>query len=99
MKNGEPASGLPLEVQLAHWRQSTRDLIEHMHSSLLPLLHEFRRLSRSKRKRSPYPTRVALGKGLRKLCRSANGALAKAGQLADGLAATCQRAQKEAGSP
>ncbi len=63
----QPVRRMTLRQLLAHTEKSTRDLIEHCHSTLLAGLSDFRDLSRPIRRRSHYPTFVALLNSLHKL--------------------------------
>ncbi len=58
---------MPLRQLLTHSEKCTRDLIEHLRSSLGPLLSEFRELSRPVRRRSSYPTLMTVRNALRKM--------------------------------
>jgi hypothetical protein len=49
----------------------SRDLIEHMQATLYPGLTDFRELSRPVRRRSHYPTLLALANALNKLQQAA----------------------------
>jgi hypothetical protein len=63
----QPVRRMTLRQLLTHTEKSTRDLIEHCHSTLLAALNDFRDLSRPIRRRSHYPTFVALLNALHKL--------------------------------
>jgi hypothetical protein len=65
-----PARRLTLRQLLTHAEKCTRDLIEHFQSTLLTQLSEFRDLSRPVRRRSHYPSMVAVGNTLKKLLQS-----------------------------
>jgi hypothetical protein len=58
---------MPLRDLLTHTEKYTRDLIEHLRGSLVPQLTEVRELSRPVRRRSSYPTMVAVQNSLRKM--------------------------------
>ena len=62
-----PARRMTLRQLLTHSEKCSRDLIEHFNASLLPRVTDFRDLSRPVRRRSHYPTMVALLNALNKL--------------------------------
>jgi hypothetical protein len=61
---------MPLRQLLTHSEKCSRDLIEHLRSTLGPQLSEFRELSRPVRRRSSYPTMVTMRNALRKLAQA-----------------------------
>jgi hypothetical protein len=56
----KPARRMTLRQLLTHSEKCTRDLIEHVQGSLLTNVTDFRDLNRPVRRRSHYPTMVAL---------------------------------------
>ena len=58
---------MPLRQLLTHAEKHTRDTLEHLRAALIPSLTEFRELSRPVRRRSSYPTMVAMQNALRKV--------------------------------
>ncbi len=62
-----PVRRMTLRQQLTHSEKCCRDLIEHFQAVLLPRVADFRDLSRPVRRRSHYPTMVAVLNGLRHL--------------------------------
>jgi hypothetical protein len=62
-----PARRMTLRQLLTHSEKCSRDLIEHCTATLLPRVADFRDLSRPVRRRSHYPTMVALLNALNKL--------------------------------
>jgi hypothetical protein len=62
-----PARRMTLRQQLTHSEKCCRDLIEHFQAVLLPRIADFRDLSRPVRRRSHYPTMVAVLNGLKHL--------------------------------
>jgi hypothetical protein len=58
---------MPLRDLLTHTEKYTRDLIEQLRAALIPNLTEIRELSRPVRRRSSYPTLVAVNNSLRKM--------------------------------
>jgi hypothetical protein len=62
-----PQRRMTLRQQMTHSEKVIRDLIEHLHSVLLPRESDFRDLSRPIRRKSHYPTLMALRNSLNKL--------------------------------
>jgi hypothetical protein len=58
---------MTLRQLLTHSEKCSRDLIEHLQSTLLMSVSDFRDLSRPVRRRSHYPTMLAVQNALRKL--------------------------------
>jgi hypothetical protein len=58
---------MPLRQLLTHSEKYSRDLIDFIRASLIPQLTEFRELSRPVRRRSSYPSMIAIQNALRKL--------------------------------
>jgi hypothetical protein len=81
MMSEKPLRRMTLRERLTHSEKCARDLIEHIQSNLLPRHGDFRDLSRPVRRRSHYPTLLALLNALKKLQEGAD----EAGQLADYL--------------
>jgi len=65
-----PTRRMTLRQQLTHAEKCTRDLIESGHGTLMANISDLRDLSRPVRRRSHYPTMVALINALNKLQRS-----------------------------
>jgi len=62
-----PARRMTLRQLLTHSEKCSRDLAEQLHATLLPRNTDCRELSRPVRRRSHYPTVVALLNALHKL--------------------------------
>jgi hypothetical protein len=62
-----PSRRMTLRQLLTHSEKCTRDLIEHLQATLLPRMNEFRDLNRPVRRKSHYPTVVALINSMRKI--------------------------------
>ena len=62
-----PVRRMTLRQQLTHSEKCCRNLIEHFQAVLLPRIADFRDLSRPVRRRSHYPTMLAILNGLRHL--------------------------------
>jgi hypothetical protein len=67
----KPSRRMTLRQLLTHSEKCTRDLIEHVQAGLLPPVSDFRDLNRPIRRRSHYPTLVALVNSMHKVERSA----------------------------
>ncbi len=63
----KPSRRQTLRQLLTHAEKTNRDLIEHFRGVLVARLSEFRDLSRPVRRRSNYPTMMALQNSLLKL--------------------------------
>ena len=62
-----PARRMTLRQLLTHSEKISRDLIEHFQGTVLPRVTDFRDLSRPVRRRSHYPTLLAMHNALQKL--------------------------------
>ena len=62
-----PTRRMTLRQQLTHAEKCSRDILEHINGTVLPYVSDLRDLSRPVRRRSHYPTLVALQNALRKL--------------------------------
>jgi len=62
-----PQRRMTLRQLLTHSEKCVRDLLEHLNTVLLPREQDFRDLSRPIRRRSHYPTLLALHNALEKL--------------------------------
>ena len=58
---------MTLRQLMTHSEKCARDLIEHMQAILIPCVSEYRDLSRPVRRKSHYPTLMALANALKKL--------------------------------
>ena len=85
MINEKPARRMTLRQLLTYTEKYSRDMIEHVQTSLLNQLTDFRDLSRPVRRRSHYPTLLALQNALRMLTKSSEEAMAMAAQLQEQL--------------
>jgi hypothetical protein len=98
MSTGKPARRMTLRQLLTHTEKAARDLIEHLQSSLLSQLSDFRDLSRPVRRRSHYPTMLAVHNALRKLCESAEETKAMGEGLLEALEEIQEHAKRERAS-
>jgi C4-dicarboxylate-specific signal transduction histidine kinase len=90
-----PARRMTLRQLLTHSEKCSRDLAEHLHSTLLPRNTDCRELSRPIRRRSHYPTAIALLNALQKLVQAEQEAEALADYLHDQLAEIRDHAKRE----
>src|SRR5262245_36761705 len=67
MGSEKPVRRMTLRQLLTHAEKSVRDLIEFVHNDYLAKVADFRDLSRPVRRRSHYPTMLALHNSLRKV--------------------------------
>lgn len=58
---------LTLRQLLTHSEKCVRDLLEHFQATLLPRVSDFRELSRPVRRRSHYPTLIAVQNSLKNM--------------------------------
>jgi hypothetical protein len=91
----KPARRMTLRQLLTHSEKCSRDLIEHLHSTLLAQVSDFRDLSRPVRRRSHYPTVLALQNGLRRLVEASEQVQVLIGSLSEHLDAMRDHAQRE----
>jgi hypothetical protein len=91
----KPARRMTLRQLLTHSEKCSRDLIEHLHSTLLAQVSDFRDLSRPVRRRSHYPTLVALQNALKKVVAAREEAVALANYLYEQMEAIRDHAKRE----
>jgi hypothetical protein len=90
-----PARRMTLRQLLTHSEKCCRDLLEHFQASLLPCVSDFRDLSRPVRRRSHFPTLMALGNALKKLQEAGAEAQALAEYLQEQMQEIREHAQRE----
>lgn len=95
MSDDKPLRRMTLRQLLTHSEKCSRDLIEHLTASLLPRISEFRDLSRPVRRRSHYPTLLAVQNALKKLHHVAEESQAVAEYLDEHLQAIREHASRE----
>jgi hypothetical protein len=98
MVNEKPIHRMTLRERLTHAEKRARDLLEQIHANLLPRLMDFRDLSRPVRRRSHYPTLLALLNALNKLEEGAEETQALANYLQENLNYIREHTLKEQGS-
>ncbi len=91
----KPTKRLTLREHIIHAEKCTRDLIDHTHGELLNATQEFRDLTRPVRRRSHYPTRLALQNALGKLREAGQDAMILCDYLLDELKLISQAARRE----
>ncbi len=95
MTSRNPARRLTLRQLLTHTDKCARDLHEQLYTSFLSQLSDFRDLSRPVRRRSHYPTMLALQNSLRKLLKTHEEVQALTRQLEEFLAEVREHARRE----
>ena len=90
-----PFRRMTLRQLLTHSEKCTRDLIEHVQTTFLPRVTEFRDLSRPARRKSHYPTLLALLNALNKLQQYSEDARTQAEHLHEQLQEIREHAQRE----
>lgn len=63
----KPARRMTLRQLLIHAEKCSRDLLEQINATMMPRIADFRDLSRPVRRKSHYPTLIALMNSLNKL--------------------------------
>jgi hypothetical protein len=86
---------MTLRQLLTHAEKCARDLIEHCQVTLLSRISEFRDLSRPIRRRSHYPSMLAVHNALRKLADAEQETQELADYLHEHLAAIRDHANRE----
>jgi hypothetical protein len=91
----KPARRMTLRQQLTHAEKCSRDLIEHLQTMMLQHMSDFRDLSRPVRRRSHYPTLVAVQNALKKLVAAAEEAQSAGTYLQEQLEEIRDHAKRE----
>lgn len=86
---------MTLREQMTHAEKCSRDLMEHYRATFLVRLSEFRDLSRPIRRRSHYPTMLAMQNALRKLLEAGEEAQKMGDYLYEQLAEIREHARRE----
>jgi len=95
MDNNPPVRRMTLRQVMTHAEKGSRDLIEHCQSTLLTCLSDFRDLSRPVRRRSHYPTMMALMNALRNYVAATEEAMAMTQHLHEQLQEIREAARRE----
>jgi hypothetical protein len=90
-----PARRMTLRQLLTHSEKCVRDLVEHLQATTMPRFADFRDLSRPVRRRSHYPTMMALMNALKKLNEAGVETNALADYLHEQLEHIREHAQRE----
>jgi hypothetical protein len=91
----KPLHRMTLRQLLTHAEKCSRDLIEHLQATLLPRVSDMRELSRPVRRRSHYPTLLAMQNALRKLLEAGAETEVLATYLQEQLTDIHERSKKE----
>jgi hypothetical protein len=91
----KPSRRMTLRQLLTHSEKCTRDLIEHVQATFLAHVSDFRDLNRPVRRRSHYPTMVALGNAQHKVQQASEETVTMANYLLERLQEIREHAQKE----
>jgi hypothetical protein len=86
---------MTLRQLLTHAEKIARDLVEHFQANMLPNTSDFRDLSRPVRRRSMYPTLMAVANALKKLSKAGTEAQEMAEYLNEQLQDIREHAQRE----
>jgi hypothetical protein len=95
MATDKPIRRMTLRQLLTHAEKLTRDLIDLVTTGYLSRVNDFRDLSRPIRRRSHYPTMLAVHNALRKLLEVNQDVHKQAGDLLEHLDAICDHANRE----
>jgi hypothetical protein len=95
MENNRPVRRMTLRQLLTHAEKCSRDLIEHCQGTLLSSVSDLRDLSRPVRRRSHYPTMVAIQNALKKVLAAGEEAGAISGYLEEHLQEIRDHAKRE----
>lgn len=98
MKLERPTKRMTLRELLTHAEKCTRDLIEHYQANVLPQTSEFRDLNRPVRRRSHYPTVLAVHNAINRLEESSNEGMEATNYLLEQLQQILESASREVAS-
>jgi hypothetical protein len=91
----KPTRRMTLRQLLTHSEKCARDLAEHLHTTLLAQVTDYRDLNRPIRRRSHYPTMVAMMNAQHKVEQGSEEARALAEYLHERLLEIREHARKE----
>jgi hypothetical protein len=91
----KPARRMTLRQLLIHSEKCSRDLIEQINATLMPRIADFRDLSRPLRRKSHYPTLIAVMNSLAKLEQANTEIQTLVEYLGDQLEAIHEHARRE----
>src|SRR5215831_6955256 len=95
MKIDKPTKRMTLREHLTHTEKCARDLAEHFKEALVPCTTEYRDLTRPTRKRSAFPTRLALQNMLAKLEQSGTEAMMLCGYVLEEMRTIAETTKRE----
>jgi hypothetical protein len=95
VKIEKPSKRMTLREHITHAEKCTRDLIDHFGGDLMNITEEFRDLTRPVRRKSHYPTRVAVDNALTKLQTSGAEAMMLTDYLLEELKHIAESAKRE----
>jgi hypothetical protein len=91
----KPTRRLTLRQQLTHVEKGSRDLIEHLQATLLANIVDIRDLTRPIRRKSHYPTLLAIANSLKAVRQAGTEAIETATYLAEQLQEIREHARRE----
>jgi hypothetical protein len=91
----KPARRMTLRQLVSHTEKCSRELIDHLQRTLLSQVSDFRELSRPVRRRSHYPTLVAVHNALKKAGAANHQAQAIADYLREQMETIREHAKQE----
>jgi len=91
----KPTRRMTLRQQLTHVEKGSRDLIEHLQGTVQQNIADLRDLSRPIRRKSHYPTILAIANSLKTLEQAGNEAIETATYLAEQLQEIREHARRE----
>jgi hypothetical protein len=91
----KPTRRMTLRELITYTEKCSRALIEHFRSGLGPPLAEFRDLSRPVRRRSSYPSMLAVRNGMKKLLEAAEETKGQADHLLERMQEIREHARRE----
>lgn len=91
----KPTKRMTLRERITHAEKTCRDVIDHVNGELMAAHSEFRDLTRPVRRKSHYPTRLALQNALGKLQESADETIAGCDFLLEELQFIADSAMRE----
>jgi hypothetical protein len=95
MSTDKSGRRMTLRQLVTHTEKCSRDLVEHLQTTLLAQVSDFRDLSRPVRRRSHYPTLVALQNALKKVAAAREQAQNLTNYLCEQMNAIREHAQRE----
>ncbi len=91
----KPLHRMTLRQLLTHSEKCSRDFVEHVQATLMPRISDLRELSRPVRRRSHYPTLLAIQNAMRKLQEAGTETEVLANYLLEQMTDIYERARKD----